>query len=150
MDDSQGDSEFAKFAELYSGHSAVDLIKAMARLRAEKDAAEDEAKGISREYKYITEVAIPEKFAEDGVSIMKVDGIGRCNLAADIYASVKAGQKEAAYQWLSDIGSGDLIQPAVPPSTLKAFLKGRIKSAEDIPEEFFNCTPYQVARITKA
>lgn len=149
MEDDDSGSEFAKFAQLYSGHSTVELIKAMARVRKEKDDAEDVAKGIGREYEFLSKVAIPEKFAEEGVTIMKVDGIGRVNLAADIYASIKAGMKEKAYLWLSDIGSADLIQAAVPPSTLKAFLKSRIKAAEDIPEDLFNCTPFQQARITK-
>lgn len=149
MDDESNGSEYAKFAEVYAGHTAVDLIRAMARLREEKDRIEDEAKGVSREYEYITKVAIPEKFAEDGVTLMKVDGIGRCNLTADIFASVKAGMKEKAYLWLSDVGSGDLIQPSVNSSTLKAFLKGRMKKAEEIPEDLFNVTPFQQARITK-
>jgi hypothetical protein len=80
---------------------------------------------------------------------MNIDGVGRISLRADIYASVKSGMKETAYTWLSDVGAGDLIQDSVPPSTLKAFLKNRLKAGEDIPEDLFNVTPYQQATLTK-
>jgi hypothetical protein len=148
MDDDNG--EFAAFAKLYGDYSTLDLITAMVRLREQKDNAEEHAKAIAREYEFITKTAIPEKFAEDGIKNINVEGIGRVQLRADIYASVKSGAKEQAYAWLSDVGSGDLIQPSVPPSTLKAFLKGRLKAGEDIPEELFNVNPFQQASITKA
>lgn len=149
MSDDVQDGELAKFAKLYEGHSITELIQALARVRKEKDDAEEEAKTAGREHEYLSKMLIPDRFAEAGIKNMTVEGIGRVNLTADIYASIKAGAKEDAYTWISDIGSGDLIQPSIPPSTLKAFLKNRIKAGEDIPEEYFNCTPFQQARITK-
>jgi len=143
------DTEFGKWAEFYKDHSTMELIRAMAKIREQKDALDEELKGTSREYEYLSKVRIPEAFDNDGIKNMNVEGLGRISLRPDIYASVKAGTKQAAYTWLSDIGSGDLIQDTVNPSTLKAFLKGRIKSGEDIPEEYFNVTAYQQATITK-
>ena len=145
----ESDGEFAAFAKLYSEHTTLELITAMARLREQKDNADEHAKAVAREYEFITKTAIPEKFAEDGIKNINVEGIGRVQLRADIYASVKSGAKEKAYAWLSDIGSSDLIQPTVPPSTLKAFLKNRMKAGEDIPEELFNVNAFQQASITK-
>jgi len=139
-------SEFQKF---YEDYTTLELVRKMKSLREQKDTMDTELKGVTAEYEFITRIAIPEKFTEEGIKNMNVDGVGRVGLRADIYASVKAGAKADAYQWLSDIGSQDLIQPAVAPSTLKAFLKDRIKAGLDIPEEFFNCTPYQMATITK-
>jgi hypothetical protein len=148
-DKEDGEFDFAKMAALYEGHSLTELIGAMHRLREQKEALELEIKGVNREYEYVSRTLIPEKFNAEGIKKMDVTGIGRVSLRADIFASIKSGQKESAYQWLSDIGSGDIIQPAVAPSTLKAFLKNRLKSGEDIPEEMFNVTAYQQATITK-
>lgn len=142
-------SEYTAFQNLYSKHTTLELIRAMAKVRGEKDTLDAELSGVSKEYEYLTKIAIPEAFENDGIKNMNVEGLGRVALRADIYASIKAGQKEAAYQWLSDIGSGDLIQPTVPPSTLKAFIKARIKKAEELPDDLFNITPFQQASITK-
>jgi hypothetical protein len=148
-DEVKKDQEFNEFMEFYREYDTLELIRAMAKIREQKDAIESEAKAVAREYEFLTKVKIPEAFDNDGIKNMSVDGIGRISLRTDIYASIKAGHKEEALQWLSDIGSEDLIQPTVNSSTLKAFLKGRIKSGEDTPEEFFNITPYQQATITK-
>lgn len=137
------------FKQFYGGYTTIELIRKMSALRRSLDDAKAEVSGLEAETRFLGEVAIPEKFAEDGVKNMNVDGIGRINLRADIYASVKAGQKDAAYTWLGDIGAGDLIQPSVNSSTMKAFLKNRLKLAEDIPEDLFNVTPYTLAVITK-
>lgn len=149
MSDIDGNAEYAKWQEMYGHMTATELCRAMAKVREQKDDLEAEAAGVAREHEWLSKVAIPDKFAEDGIKNMNIDGIGRINLTADIYASVKAGKKEEAYQWLQDVGSGDLIQPSVPPSTLKAFLKGLVKKGEEVPDSLFNCTPYQMARITK-
>jgi hypothetical protein len=141
--------DFAKMAKFYEGFNLVDLIRKMRELRIQKDNMEAELKGIGRELEYVSKNLIPERFNAEGIKKMDVEGVGRVSLRADIYASIKSGQKTTAYQWLKDIGSEDLIQPAVAPSILKAFLKDRLKSGEDIPEDLFNVTPFQSATITK-
>jgi hypothetical protein len=142
-------NEFAAFQNLYSKHTTLELIKAMAKVREHKDALDAELKGVGKEYEFLARIAIPEAFENDGIKNMNVDGIGRVALRADIFASIKAGQKEKAYEWLQDIGSGDLIVPQVAPSTLKAFLKARIKKGDENPEDLFNISPFQSASITK-
>lgn len=138
-----------KFQKIYESMTTLELIRAMAKVRAEKDNLDMELKGVTAEHEYLSKIAIPEKFAGEGIKNMRVEGIGRISLRPDIYASVKAGRKERAYLWLKDIGSGSLIQDSVPPSTLKAFLKARIISGDEIPEDLFNATAYTVATITK-
>jgi hypothetical protein len=139
----------AKWQEFYRGWAPVELSKKFATLRARKEDVEEELSDINSELEYLAKVAIPETFTDQGLKNMNIDGVGRISLRADIYASVKSGMKETAYTWLSDIGAGDLIQDSVPPSTLKAFLKTRLKAGEDIPEDLFNVTPYQQATLTK-
>ena len=143
-------SDVAKFQELYSDFTTRELILKMRDLREQKDDMDKELSGVTAEYEYLTKIAIPEKFSEEGIKNMNLEGVGRISLRTDIYASVKADAKARALEWLGDIGSGDLIQPTVNSSTLKAFLKNRIKAGEDIPEDLFNVTPYQQATITKS
>lgn len=149
MADESVENPYDAFQKLYEGHSTIELIAAMARVRKQKDDLESEVSGIGKELDYLSKVLIPDRFMEEGIRNMNVEGIGRVGLRADIYASIKSGAKDQAYSWLGDIGSGDLIQPGIPPSTLKAFLKARLKAGEDIPEDLFNVTPYQMAMITK-
>jgi len=139
----------SRWADKYKGKPTLDLIHAMSHLRADKDELEDKVSAANSELEYLAKVAIPDRFTEEGIRNMVVDGVGRVGLRANIYASIKAGCKDQAYQWMRDVGLGDLIQPSVNASTLKATLKNRIKSADDIPEDLFNVTPYQQATITK-
>lgn len=143
------DTPIVDWATFYANSTTLELIRAMHKVRKQKDDLDYELKSTTAELEFLAKIAIPEKFAEEQIKNMNVDGIGRVGLRADAYASIKAGLKEKAFEWLSDIGSGDLIQPQVAPSTLKAFLKGRLKAGEDIPEELFNFSPYQTATITK-
>lgn len=137
------------FAAAYEGKTTVELVTALRDTRIRKDAADKEAKAVGAEYDYLSKVLIPQRFADEGLKNLTVKGVGRVSLTADIYASVKAGMKEEFYAWLDDTGSGDLIQRQVPPSTLKAFIKGLIKGGNEYPEDLVNVTAYQRASLTK-
>jgi hypothetical protein len=150
MDEDKEVGAYAEWQEFYKEYGTIELVRAMNKIREQKDALELELKETNREFEFLSKVKIPEAFENDKIKNLSVEDIGRISLRTDIYASIKAGHKEEALRWLSDIGSENLIQPTVNSSTLKAFLKGRIRNGEDTPEEFFNITPYQQAVITKA
>lgn len=134
----------------YDGMKPEELIRAMAQLKAEKEDLEEAGKLINAEFDFLRLIKIPAVFDDAGISIMKVDGVGRCNLTADIYAGIVADKKEDAFIWLSDSGRGDLIVPTVNASTLKAAIKASLKKGENWPEEFFRVQPFSRASITKA
>lgn len=140
----------SKWQEFYSSYTSVELGKRFHKLRKEKELAEASLGDLNKELEFLAKVAIPEKFTDEGLKNLNLEGIGRISLRADIYASIKAGQKDAAYTWISDIGAGDLIQDSIPPSTLKAFLKNRLKAGEEYPEDLFNVTAYQQATLTQS
>lgn len=56
----------------------------------------------------------------------------------ELYASVLAERRDAAYSWLEENGYGDLIKPTVNSSTLKAFAKEQLKDGAGLPDELFN------------
>lgn len=132
------------------GKSLIDLVTLMQEYANEKTEAEEALKIANAWYDVIRFEAIPEKMDGDGITSVRYEGIGRVGLTGDMLVSVKGGAKEALYAWLKDNGLGDLVQPSINSSTLKAFVKRRIKDAKPYPEGFLNVTPITRASITKA
>jgi len=67
-----------------------------------------------------------------------------------MHVSIKEGSNELFYTWLRDNGRGDLIQPNINPSTLKATVKNMVREGEVVPEELLNVSPFTRASITKS
>lgn len=142
-------TENNEFESKYSSMELEDIIRSMKVMMSDKEAVEETLKVINKEFDYLRLSLIPKIFEDRGISNMKLDGIGRVGLTADIYASIPADKREEAYQWLSDTGHGDLIGSTVNASTLKAFLKGQLLKGEELPDGLFKVTPFTRASITK-
>lgn len=142
--------ENVAFEDEYKGLDTLSVIREMKAVQAKKEELDEALSLVNKRYDYIRLQVIPNRFDNEGITNMKVEGVGRVQLTGDLYTSIKAGQKEAAYQWLSDTGHGDVIQPNINPSTMKAMIKAMIGKGEEIPEEFFTVTPFTRASITKA
>lgn len=137
--------EFAQFL----GMSPTDLVKSFGKAKADKEAADEEAKARTAVYDFLRLVKIPSVFEEQEIKILKVDGVGRCQLAGDMYTAVVSGKKDDAFTFLRDTGRGDLIKEEVNASTLKAMLKDMVLKGEDIPEDIFKITPFTRASLVK-
>lgn len=131
----------------YAGFSLQALSGLQAALMAEKEEVEAELKLINAKFDVLRFELIPEKMEEEGIERVSFDEIGRVSLTADLFVSVR--DKPSLYNWLEENGFGDLIQPVVNASTLKAFIKGRMKAGEEIPEDCLNVTPVTRASITR-
>lgn len=142
--------ENQQFEEQYSHLDTLSLIREMKSVQVEKDSVDELLSALNKRYDYLRLKAIPDRFDNEGITNMKVEGVGRVQLTADLYASIKSGKKEEAYQYLSDTGHGDVIQPSINPSTMKATIKAMIQKGEEVPEELFTVTPFSRASITKA
>lgn len=140
----------AEARDKYNKLSLHDMAKAMKAKAAEKEELEEKLKAINAHYDVLRFEAIPSKMEEDGVENVRYEGIGRISLTADALVSVKGGEKDNLFVWLKKHKLGDLIQEGVNPSTLKAFVKGRIKDGKEYPSELLNVTPITRASITKA
>lgn len=141
--------ENSVFESDYSGLETLDLVRAMGNLQTIKDALEAELSALNKRYDYVRFVAVPSRFDAEGIVNMKVEGLGRVQLASDLYASIKSDKKEEAYQWLSDTGHGGAIQPSIHPSTFKAMIKAMMLNGEEIPEDMFTVTPFTRASIVR-
>lgn len=92
---------------------------------------------------------IPEMMDQMEVKNATFEGLGRVQLASDLYCSTKAGQKENAMQWLRDCGYGEMIAETYNATSMKSLVRQLIVAGTEIPE-FLNVTPFIRASIVKA
>ncbi len=148
----QGSSaEFYQALEAeFKGMSLADACRAYAEVRRQIDEAEERLKPLKRRKEWLERTHIPTAFDDQGVTVLKVDGLGRFSLRGDAFVSIKRGMKPKVFEWLDDMGKGDLIKKEVNPSTLKALTKAMIKEGEEIPSDLINYTPFTAVTLTKA
>lgn len=118
-------------------------------LQEQKDALEADLSAVNKELDIIRTKKIPELMESMELRNVTIEGIGRVQLAADIYASTREGKKDAAMQWLRDLGYDNMIQETYNPSSLKALLRRMLAEGVDIPDDIFNVTPFTRASIVK-
>jgi hypothetical protein len=138
------------FTPMAANFSTVELCREFKAVKDAKEAADVIAKELNRRYDFLRLAMIPKRFEDEGLSNIKVDGVGRVQLASDLYAAILPGMKPKAYEWLDDNGRGDIVQKTVNASTLKATLKKMIVNGEEYPAELFKAEPFTRASIVKA
>lgn len=126
----------------------INMARTMRMLQAEKEQLEETVKAINIQLDELRLRQIPEAMAEADLRTLTIEGVGRVQLAMDLYATIK--DKEAGYIWLQESGFGGLIVPYVQPSTFKAAVKEALKAGQEFPEELFNIQPFTRASIVKA
>lgn len=135
--------------EQFDGLSVEDLVRALDEWQKRKDALDAELKAINKVFDFLRITRIPAEFEEKGVDNLKLAGIGRCSLTADMHVSIAAERKPEALQWFDDTGRGGLVRRDVNPSTLKAIVKECTLKGEQLPPGVFNVNPYTRASITR-
>jgi hypothetical protein len=148
------ESEFERQKGLARGKFAGagdlrELVQLLAQGRKEKEEAEAKLATINAWYDVLREEVIPAKMEAMQIERITYEGIGRVALTADARVSIKPGVRDKFFKWLNKHKLGSLVQPGVNPSTLKAFVKDRMRAGKDVPDEFLNVTPFTRASITK-
>lgn len=126
------------------------LVEEFSQLKSEKDSIEEKLSEINKRIEILARQEIPNAMDETGIHNVNFEGIGRVSLRADVFASIAADNKEAAYEWLEATGRGSLVKPTVNSSTLRAAVKAWIQEGEQIPEDLFKITPYTQATLTRS
>lgn len=122
----------------------------MKELQGQKDKLETELSDINKELDVIRTKKIPELMESMELRNVTIEGLGRVQLAADIYASTREGQKEAAMTWLRDCGYENMITETYNASSIKALFRRLMADGADIPDDIFNVQPFLRASIVKA
>jgi hypothetical protein len=125
------------------------LCAKMQEIQMQKDSIEEELSRINGELDELRLKKIPEMMAEIEVKNATFPGIGRVQLAADLYCSTRAGRKDEAMQWLRDQELDNMITMGFNASSMKALIRKMIEQGVE-PPEFLNVTPFIRASIVKA
>ncbi|MFZ2287594.1 MAG: hypothetical protein WAV93_11465 [Bacteroidales bacterium] len=126
-----------------------ELCIKMQSLQEQKAVLDEQSTELTKALDDIRLKQIPEMMDQLEVKNATFPGIGRVQLAADLYCSTKAGQKDAAITWLRDCGYEGMVTEGYNASSLKALVRRFIEDGTEVPE-FLNITPFIRASIVKA
>ena len=126
------------------------LCAEMKSLQQKEADLKDELSGINKRIDELRMQKIPEMMAELEVKNATFEGIGRVQLASDLYASTREGMKARAMDWLRDCGYEDMISETYNANSLKALFRRQIEEGVEIPADIFNVSPFIRASIVKA
>jgi hypothetical protein len=126
-----------------------ELCAKMQALQQTKEAHDEASKLIGVEIDNLRLKQIPEMMDQMEVKNATFQGIGRVQLAADLYCSTKAGQKDAAMLWLRDMGLDDMISETYNATSMKALVRRLMVDGVELPD-CLNVTPFIRASIVKA
>lgn len=122
----------------------------MKKLQEEYDATSAKKTALGEKLDDLRLRKIPELMASMEIKNATYEGIGRVQLASDLYASTKEGKKQDAMQWLRDTGYEDMISETYNATSLKALFRRQLVEGVEIPEDIFNVQPFTRASIVKA
>lgn len=122
----------------------------MRRLQDEKATLEEQLAKVNITLDILRTKKIPELMESMELRNCTIEGLGRIQLATDLYASTRAGKKDEAMLWLRDCGYENMITATYNASSLKALFRSMIAEGAEIPDEIFSVTPFVRASIVKA
>lgn len=141
------EAEKQRVRHMMAGKTLMEMIKFMDHTQRMKKEHDLQASVTNAAFDVMRLELVPSKMDEDGVSNIKVEGIGRVSLTGDMYVRLK--DKEGFFAWLKQHKLSSLIQQTVNSSTLKAFAKERLKKGLELPEAI-QSTPFTRASITRS
>ena len=122
----------------------------MKALQDRKEAVEAQLTELNKALEIIRVQTMPSMMETLGLRNATFEGLGRVQLASDLHASTREGQKTAAMQWLRDCGYEGMITETYNASSLKALFRRQLTEGVDIPDAIFNVSPFTRASIVKA
>ena len=125
------------------------LCARMKALQASKEEAEEQVKALNVSLDELRLKLIPEMMDQLEVKNATFEGVGRVQLAADLYCSTAAGRKDEAMLWLRDCGYDEMITETYNATSMKALVRRLIEAGIEVPD-FMNVTPFIRASIVKA
>lgn len=142
-------SDQERFKEACSNLPLSQIVALQAEICRNLDEAKEIAARWSKLYDQVSITILPEKMEDSGIESLKVEGIGRVNLRADMWT--KVCDKQALADLLRENGYESMIGETINASTLKAFIKEQNGRPDGlvIDEEIVSQSPYTRAVITK-
>lgn len=115
------DQWYAKYKDM----PYKELAERMVELKAKAGEADRTKKALDAEHDVIRLRVVPERFQKDGMTSLRLQGIGRLGLTSDAYCTVIPGAKPDLLEYLKkDPENALLVKEDINPSTLKSLVKG--------------------------
>ncbi len=137
----------------------MDAMRLMDTVFRHKELVSEHVKSpIEKVYDKIRFALVPEVFADNDVTTLTVEGIGRCNIMDDIQVAIMGDNKEdkevhkqAFYEWLRNNELEDIITQTVNAQTLAAFVRRQLQSKDGLklPFDHIKVNPVTRAQITR-
>jgi hypothetical protein len=124
-----------------------DLARMMKRLQLLHESLDNTKKRVGVIFDEVRVRHLPTMMDSEDMPKFTVDDLGTVSLTDDLRVKVLDPQKE--FEWLEEIGCGDLISNTVNGSSLKALLRRKLVAGEEIPSDIFEVAPFTRATITK-
>lgn len=112
-----------KWFTQYKDQSYPALARRMKELATLSAAAERQRKDLNAELDVIRLKVVPERFAEDELLSIRIEGIGTLGVAGDMHCTMLNDKKPELFEWLRNNDYGDLIKEGVNASSLKSLVK---------------------------
>jgi hypothetical protein len=134
-------------ADDFRGAPLQEVARVMKKLQDLHEAFDTSKKRIGVLFDDVRVKYLPAKMDEEDISSFKVDGLGTVSLTDDLRVKVLDHSRE--FEWLEEIGSGDLISSTVNAQSLKALIRRRLVAGNDVPQDIFDVSTFTRASVTK-
>ena len=148
-----------------------DQVVKLQSLEDEIEEKEKELKELKRKSELLSGEVIPTMMQEMNISTLKLADGSAVEVKPIYGASIPKDKQEGAFKWLRDNGLGDLIKNQIivafgrnednkamayatlaqgQPMTLKALVRERLESGQEMPTELFNVFAGNQTKITRS
>lgn len=131
----------------YDGMTLVQLGEAMVEVGQRLEAAKEIKTSLEKEYEFIRTVKIPPALDESGMKNFRLDSGKGIRVQDEVFVSLKAENFPDMKVWLQEVGDDAIIKETINPSTLKAYVTGKIKDGKEYPASLVNVTIIPKARF---
>lgn len=131
----------------YDTMTLVQLGEAMVKVGAELEAAKEVKTTLEKEYDFIRTVKIPPALEESGMKNFRLDNGKGIRVQDEVFVSLRAENFQNMKVWLQERGDDSIIKETINPSTLKAFITGKIKDGKEYPADLVNVSVVPKARF---
>jgi predicted nuclease with TOPRIM domain len=126
--------------------SLSDQVIKLKKLEDEVEEKEKELKELKRHVDLISGEVIPTMMQEMNISTLKLADGSSVEVKPVYGASITVANKEAAFKWLRDNGQ----KLKVEPMTLKALVRERLESGQEMPSDLFNVFTGNRTKVTRS
>ena len=115
----------AELINEYQPKDTVTLLRSLQELKLQEEALKVQQQRLSERVEAVAQV-VAERWQQEGIQSMDVEGIGAFSLQQRLYVST--GDKDTYKQWLRDNGMEGLIQETVAPKTTESLVRERLEN----------------------